>query len=159
MYILFAYFDATWVYKIIGGAAAASGEGYVLSYGQVWPPLCAFDGQIFIEYLLAHAYLGVVLVCYGPHSCIGGQIHLFPSLGPTPFSSTSSKVLFGPSPGPLDPQGARSSCPGQSSSLQHHLISREANHWQTARSDNHGRKVDPPTSVVGWMGTGHKILY
>ena len=40
IYSLFAYFDCAWAYNVISSAVAASGDRYVLSYGQVRvPPL------------------------------------------------------------------------------------------------------------------------
>jgi len=53
IYMLLTYFDIIWAFRVIVKSVYASGEGYVLSYGQVWPPLCVADGKIPIEYLPA----------------------------------------------------------------------------------------------------------
>ena len=49
-YSLFAYLDITWAYLVITSTVFATLEGYVLSYGQVWLPLCAVDDRIPTEY-------------------------------------------------------------------------------------------------------------
>ena len=46
------YLDVGWAIRVISLAAAASGKGYVLSYGQVWPPLYVIGGWVPIEYPL-----------------------------------------------------------------------------------------------------------
>ena len=53
VYVLFANFDISWAYGIITSSVAATGEGYVLSYGQVWLPLFAFGGRILTKHLPA----------------------------------------------------------------------------------------------------------
>lgn len=51
IYCFFAYLDIGWGTRVIGTALNASwDDGYVLSYGQVWIPLCAFYHRIPIEY-------------------------------------------------------------------------------------------------------------
>ena len=52
VYILVALVDGSWAVEVISLAVAASGKGYVLSYGQVWPPLYVIDGWVPIEYPL-----------------------------------------------------------------------------------------------------------
>ena len=51
VYYLFAYLDVSWAYQVIAFAIGVSGKGYVLSYGQVCPLLCAVDRRMRIEYL------------------------------------------------------------------------------------------------------------
>jgi hypothetical protein len=46
---LFAYFDYCWGFQVINSAPFTPDYGYVLSYSQVWLPLCSVDGRIPIE--------------------------------------------------------------------------------------------------------------
>ena len=45
IYLVFVYLDASWAYNVIGSAISAS-EGYMLSHGQVRPPLSPVDSRI-----------------------------------------------------------------------------------------------------------------
>ena len=46
---MFAYLDTTWAYRVIRSAVSATGDGYVLTYGQV-RILCAAYHRMPIEY-------------------------------------------------------------------------------------------------------------
>ena len=47
---MFAYLDTTLAYRVIRSAVSATGDGYVLSYGQVRILICAAYHRIPIEY-------------------------------------------------------------------------------------------------------------
>ena len=46
---MFFSLDAGWSIEVIGGAFAASGGSYVLSYGQVWLFLCVVYGEMPVD--------------------------------------------------------------------------------------------------------------
>ena len=50
IYYMFAYLDTTLAYRVIRSAVSATGDGYVLSYGQVRMLICAAYHRITIEY-------------------------------------------------------------------------------------------------------------
>ena len=123
--MLFGYFDLTWVSLILFYSVLVNLDGYIMSYGQVWPPSFHFRPLNADQ---TSACLGVSRTRRGTHSLCDYRVHLFPLLGYTQFSPTSPKPVFGQGSEVLYPQEAESSYPGPSS-LQCYFIPQEARRW------------------------------
>ena len=57
VYALFVNFDIGWVYWVVSLSVSATGDGYVLSYGQVWLPLFIFGRQVLTKTCLSRCQL------------------------------------------------------------------------------------------------------